>query len=106
MDGRHALPGVAPDGGQRLDQISLGGDGERAQAQILFHQKGRPPNPQEEARTMDGDFHGSRRALERKTKLTSNPPSRNGGGRCWPRVSKPAGVWMNWKVICGRKSAQ
>ena len=47
-----------------------------------------------------------RDVLERTTCLTSNPPSRNGGGRCWPRVSKPAGVWRNWKVICGRKSAR
>ena len=45
-------------------------------------------------------------ALERTTCLTSKPPSQNGGGRCWLRVSTPAGVWMNWKVICGRKSAR
>ena len=36
-------PRVASHGGQRLDQIALGGGGERAQAQILLDQKGRPP---------------------------------------------------------------
>ena len=39
MDGWHALSGVAPDGGEWRDQVSLGGDGERTQAQILFNQK-------------------------------------------------------------------
>ena len=39
MDRRDALSRFAPDGGQRLDQGAVGGDGERTQTQILLNQK-------------------------------------------------------------------
>src|SRR4030095_1792056 len=102
MDGWHALPGVAPDGGQRLDQVSLGGDGKRTPAQILFNQKGRSPSPQGKARTMDDDFFRPRRFMERTTCLISNSPSQNGVGRCCPPASLIQISWTNWKVICAR----
>ena len=41
LDGRNALPGVAPDGTSRLDQIALGRKRNRAEAEILLAQKGR-----------------------------------------------------------------
>src|SRR6476646_9906558 len=100
MDGWHALSGVAPDGGQWVDQVSLGGDGERTQAQILFNQEGRSPGPEEQARTMDCDFFGPGWSMERTTCLISNSPSQNGGSRCRPSASRIQESWTNWKVIC------
>src|SRR5436190_20160090 len=102
MDRWHALPGVAPDGGQRLDQVSLGGDGERTQAQILLNQKVRSSSPEGKARTMDDDFFRPQRIMERTTCLISNSPSQNGGGRCCPPASRIQTSWTNWKVICAR----
>src|SRR5713101_5400485 len=100
MDGRDALPGAAPDGGEWLDQIALGGDGERPQTQILFNQKGRPPGPQSKTRTMGTDFFGPQRSMERTTCLISISQSRNGGSRCSPLASKLPKRSRNWKPTC------
>src|SRR6185436_1654787 len=99
MDGWHALSGVAPDGGQWVDQVSLGGDGERTQAEILLNQKGRSPSAQEQARTMDCDFFRPWRFMERTTCLISTSPSQNGGGKCSPSAPRIRTSWTNWKVI-------
>ncbi len=38
--------------------------------------------------------------------LTSNKPSRTGGGRCWLRTSRLPRCWRNSKLICARTLAE
>src|SRR5665647_359 len=104
MDGRDALPGAAPDGTPGLDQSALGGKRDRAEAEILFAQKGRQNGDGQAPRTMVTRSFRFGRIKKGAICLTSNTQSWNGGNRCSPLASKLPCLWRNWKVICARTS--
>src|SRR5437899_1656733 len=100
MDGWDALPGLAPDGRQRLDQIAVGGERKRAQTEILFDQEGWQANPGRAAPAVADGPLGVSRTVEGATCLISIERSRNGGANWVPARSRPRNCSMNWKAIC------
>src|ERR1035441_5629701 len=105
MDRWDDLSGAASHGTRGLDCIALGRSGERAQAQILFAQKGWEKSTGETARTVGDGFGGIQAIMEGTICLISSGQFRNGEGRCWRRASKAPSLWKNWKSTCARKSS-
>src|ERR1035437_5406911 len=104
MDGRDALPGLAPDGTPELDKVTLGRKRDRAEAEILLAQKGRQNGDGQTPRTMVAGAFRFGRFEKGEICLTLKNQSRNGVNRCSPLESKLPCRWRNWKFICARTS--
>src|ERR1017187_153398 len=99
MDGRDALPRLASNGGQRLDKVPLGRNGERAETEILLAQEGRQARVGRTARAVDESPLGPDRPLGRELCLTLNNQLRNGVGRKSTRLNSSHRC-ISYAVFC------